>query len=104
MWRAIAGEKQSVGRTAGEALDAIAMQLGYEEGGTLIIMQSQRADEFFTQSQRARMEFLMAKWREARDRDAPLPAAEQAELQTLVEAEVRASALRAQATFDSPAS
>jgi len=102
-WRASAGDKQSVGRTAGEALDAIAAQLGDEEGGTLIIMQSQRPDEYFTVPQRERLQFLMEKWRDARDRDAELPPTEQAELEALVEAEVTASSERVNAAFAAPA-
>lgn len=37
----------------------------------------------------------MAKWRAARDTGRPLPAGEQAELETLIRAEVEASARRA---------
>ncbi|HLJ56790.1 MAG TPA: hypothetical protein VKT77_17255 [Chthonomonadaceae bacterium] len=101
-WRAIAGDKQSVGKTAGEALDAITSQLGEDEGGTLIIMQSHRPDEFFAKQQRSRLEFLMAKWRQARDCNSALPQFEQEELQTLVEAEVKASTLRAAREFGAP--
>jgi hypothetical protein len=36
-YRAVAGRKESVGRTAGEALDALTSQLVYEESGTLVI-------------------------------------------------------------------
>ena len=99
-WRAISGEMQSVGRTAGEALDAIAAQLGEEEGGTLIIMQSRRPDKFFNQDQQTRLGILMAKWRSARDRDANLPSIEQTELAALVQAEVEASTMRAKTVFD----
>src|SRR5690348_6528167 len=40
-YRAVAGNLQSVGRTAGEALDALTAQLSEEESGTLIIVQNQ---------------------------------------------------------------
>jgi hypothetical protein len=101
-WRAIAGEKQSVGRTAGEALDAITAQLNGEDDGTLIIMQSQRPDRFFTEQQQHRLELLMAKWRDARDHGTVMPSPEREELEVLVEAEVTAAALRAAAAFDTP--
>ena len=93
-WRAIAGDKQSVGRTAGEALDAIAAQLDDEAGGTLIIMQTQRPDRYFTAEERSRLEHLMANWREARDTGVELLEADQAELEALTRREVEASALR----------
>jgi predicted Zn-dependent protease with MMP-like domain len=98
-WRAIAGDKQAVGQTAGEALDAISAQLSDEDSGTLIIVQNRRPDEFFNQQQSDRPQFLMGKWREARDCDRALGAAEQAELEALVEAEVDASTKRATAAF-----
>ena len=37
-YRAVAGGKESKGRTAGEALDAIAAQFVGEEGGTLLVI------------------------------------------------------------------
>ena len=37
-YRAVAGDKESTGRTAGEALDAITLQLEDEESGMLVIM------------------------------------------------------------------
>ena len=43
-YRAVAGDKESTGRTAGEALDALTLQLEDEEGGTLVIVQNRKAD------------------------------------------------------------
>lgn len=43
-YRAVAGDKESTGRTAGEALDALASQLEDEEAGTLVIVLNRRAD------------------------------------------------------------
>jgi hypothetical protein len=100
-WRAISGDKQAVGQTAGQALDAISAQLGDQESGTLIIVQNQRPDEFFNKQQCDRLELLMAKWREARDSGRSLDASEQAELEALIESEVNASALRASASLAS---
>ena len=37
-YRAVAGERQSVGRTAGEALDALVTQLPEGEAGTIVVV------------------------------------------------------------------
>jgi hypothetical protein len=94
-YRAVAGGTQSMGRTAGEALDALATQLPEEGGGTLIIVRDLRPDRHFTAEQRRRLEQLMGRWRAARDAGEALPAAEQGELERLVDAEVQAAAERA---------
>ena len=47
-YRAIAGEVQSVGNTAGQALDALTAKLGDEETGTLLVVQHPQPDRFFT--------------------------------------------------------
>jgi hypothetical protein len=96
-YRAVAGEKQSVGRSAGEALDALTAQLSDDEAGTLIVVQGRRPDEFFTAGQQRRLLELMTEWRDARDRGAELPAELQTELDQLVDAELQASARRARA-------
>ena len=82
------------GNTAGQALDALAAQLPEAEVGTLVIVQNMRPDRFFDVDQQRRLTELMARWRAARDAGTPLPPAEQAELDALVEEEVRASAKR----------
>jgi hypothetical protein len=46
-YRAIAGDKQSVGKTAGQALDALTAQFGDIEFGTLLVIQSFCPDIFF---------------------------------------------------------
>ncbi len=96
-YRAVAGQAQSVGRTPGEALDALAAQLGEAETGTLVVVQHLRPDRFFTAEQQQRLAALMDRWRAARDGGGPWSAEEQAELDALVEAEVRAAAERAAA-------
>ncbi len=93
-YRAIAGRQQSTGKTAGEALDALTASLPEEETATLVIVQHQRADQFFTAEQQARLKELLTRWRAARDSGPGLPPAEQAELDALVEAEVRATGER----------
>ena len=54
-------------------------------------------DEFFTADQQQRLRQLMAEWRSARDCGAALSEDQQAELNDLVDAELRASASRAEA-------
>jgi hypothetical protein len=96
-YRAIAGEKHAQGKTAGEALDALTSQLSADEASTLVIVQSLRPDRFFTDIQQQRLAALMARWREQGN---TLPPAEQAELEALIAAELRASAARASALAD----
>lgn len=96
-YRAVAGTVQAVGRTAGEALDALSSQLSEEEGGTLVVVQHRRPDAFFTAAQQQRLQELMARWRAARDAGTRLAPEEQAELDALMEAELRAAAARAAA-------
>jgi hypothetical protein len=93
-FRAVSGKKQAVGRTAGEALDALTSQLDETEVGTLIVVQNLRPDSFFNAQQQQRLQELMAKWREQRDGNGSLSSAEQAELEALVDAEVRAAGSR----------
>jgi hypothetical protein len=94
-YRAIAGTKHGVGETAGQALDALTGMLSADESGTLIVVQNFHPDRFFTAQQQRRLKELMAQWRSARERGTQLSAADQAELDRLIEAEGRASAERA---------
>jgi hypothetical protein len=96
-YRAIAGDRQSVGKTAGEALDALTALLPADVSGTLVIVQQLRPDPLFTAEQQDRLQQLMARWRSARDAGAALPPGEQAELDSLVEVELRAATARATA-------
>ena len=97
LYRAIAGGCQSLARTAGAALDALTAQLPADRAGTLVVVQSQEPDEFFTAHQQERLRHLMARWRVAREAGTVLAAAEQAELEALVDAEVLAADDRAAA-------
>ncbi len=99
-YHAVAGERQSHGRTAGEALDALTTKLSEDESGTLIIVQSLRPDRFFNAARQQRLAELMELWRTARDKGEPLPVDEQAELDLLNEVELCASADRAAALSD----
>jgi hypothetical protein len=93
-YRAIAGTKHGVGETAGQALDALTGMLSADESGTLVVVQNFHPDRFFT-AQQQRLKELMAQWRSVRERGTQLSPADQAELDRLIEAEVRASAERA---------
>ena len=100
LYRAVSGAKHSQGNTAGEALDALTVQLPQDETGTLVVVQNLRPDQFFNSSQQARLAALMTRWREARDQGKTLPPDELAELTALVDAELLASAARAEALAD----
>ena len=97
-YRAVAGNRESVGRSAGEALDALASQLSDDEAGMLVVIQNMRPDGFFTAAEHHRLEELMSRWRTARDCGSSLAAEEQVELQSLVDAELDAARRRAEAT------
>lgn len=94
IYRAVAGDKQSTGKTAGEALDALTAQLEGDEFSTLLIIQSFRPDWLFTAEQQQRLSDLMNLWRTARDQGQTLPPEQQAELDKLVQAELRAATAR----------
>jgi hypothetical protein len=94
LYRAVAGDKQSTGKTAGEALDALTAQLEGDEFSTLLIIQSFRPDWFFSAEQQQRLSDLMNLWRTARDDGQTLPPEQQAELDRLVEAELKAATVR----------
>jgi len=101
IWRAIAGDKQSIGETAGEALDALTSQLSENESSSVVVIRRWQPDRFFTAAQQQRLSELMSKWRAARDSGVRLPPEEQSELESLVEAELLASAERSkQALID----
>lgn len=94
-YRAVAGDKESTGRTAGEALDALASQLEDEESGTLVIVQERKADQFFNAVQQERLTALM-QLRKA----GTLSTEEEAEMKSLVEAEIDGARRRAKALLD----
>ncbi len=97
VFRAISGRHQSIGKTPGEALDALTSQLSDEESGTLLVVQHMRPDRFFDAQQQNRLAQLMSDWRYARDRGTHYPADQQVELEQLIEAELEASTRRADA-------
>lgn len=90
-FRAVAGKKESIGRTAGEALDALTAQLDEEETGTLVIVQNRRSDKFFNASQQKRLTSLMEK-----RKTNTLSTAEETELENLIETELNGARQRAE--------
>ncbi|MDQ3747673.1 MAG: hypothetical protein M3367_01470 [Acidobacteriota bacterium] len=94
-YRAVTGNKESTGRTAGEALDALAGQLQDEETGTLVIVQNYKADRFFNVAQQKRLTELMQLRGQRR-----LSGAEETELEDLVEAELGGARQRAETLSD----
>ena len=96
-FRAVAGEVQAVGVSVGQALDALTVQLGGPAETTLVVVQPMLPDSLFTAAQQQRLAELMARWRTARDAGTSFPPEEQAELDALVQAELRAAAERSAA-------
>lgn len=90
-FRAVAGKKESVGRTVGEAIDKLTEQLSEDENGTLLVIQNQRADKFFGAEKQKRLVELMAK-----KEGQTLSAKENTELESLVEAELNGARERAE--------
>ena len=101
VYQAVAGDRQGNGNTPGEALDAITAQLGEAEASTLVVLQNNLPDAFFSEVQRTRLALLMQKLRAARDSGSVLSGEERSELDALIQSELCASALRAKAMVDS---
>src|SRR5262245_65446664 len=78
-FRAVAGSRQAVGRTMGEALDALTADWGDDIQETAVLIQRFQPDAYFTAAQYCRMQELLA-------RRATLTAAELAELEALIDA------------------
>jgi hypothetical protein len=93
-YRAIAGDKQSTGKTAGQALDSLTTQLGESDFTGMLIIQSFQPDLLFSAEQQKRLTELMNLWRITRDRGQELPTEQQIELDNLVEAELKAATKR----------
>ncbi|HZO91713.1 MAG TPA: hypothetical protein VFB38_25550 [Chthonomonadaceae bacterium] len=81
------GNLRAVGRTMGEALDALVSQWGEIPQTVPVIIQHFGPDRFFTQAQYDRMQ-------ELRTRIGTLSAEEQAELDALIDAELAATISR----------
>jgi hypothetical protein len=103
-YRAIAGDKHSIGKTAGQALDALTTQLGETEFTALLLIQNFSPDMFFSAKQQERLSELMSLWRLGRDHGLALPPELQAELDTLVEVELKAATARTAALIQQESS
>jgi len=98
-YRARWGNRQVAAETPGQALDAI-----YEMGGqgdegrtTVILLHRCGPDRFFSEREQTRLGELMSAFDDSHQGGALLSAAEETELEAMVEAELRASAERAAA-------
>jgi hypothetical protein len=87
---------QTVGRTAGEALDALNARLSDADTGTLIVVQRQQPDSYFSEVQIRRLQELM----DLSNSPQGVTIEEEAERDALIEAEFLASAQRTAALAD----
>lgn len=94
-YRAVGGHAQAAGRTAGEAVDALAARLPEEQDGTFLIVRDLRPGRFFPTEPRRHLAELMDRWKAARDAGSGLSPEEQAELERLADDEVRSAGERA---------
>jgi hypothetical protein len=94
IFRAISGEKKSIGITIGEAIDALTVQLENADKETIFIVQRFQPDEFFTAEQQNRLSELMQKLREAQAENREMNPQEKAELENLIGEELEGSAKR----------
>lgn len=94
-FRAVIGEKEFFGKTAGEALDALALDVEGEKSETIYFLQRCQPDEFFNAQQLQRLSHLMEKLHEAEAESKQLSADERAELEQLIDEELDASGKRA---------
>jgi hypothetical protein len=99
-FHAVSGGKSSLGRTRGEALDAISTQLADEQDSTLVVVQSFRPDRYFSADQQRRLTELLDITSVASQQDKDLSDSERTELNALVELELRAAGQRAAALAD----
>jgi regulator of protease activity HflC (stomatin/prohibitin superfamily) len=86
-FRAIAGQRQSIGRTMGEALDALTADWGNDIQETTVLIQRFQPDPYFTQAQYDRMQALLV-------RRTALTVAEREELEALIDTELEATVAR----------
>lgn len=90
-YRAVAGRKESIGRTIGEAIDKLTAQLSEEESGTMVVIQNRRADKFFDAFEQKRLMELTEKRKLQ-----TLSGKEEIELEKLVEVELNGAKKRAE--------
>ena len=98
IYRAICGSYQVIGQTPGQALDRLEAELAAEPvvGETLVILQRFRPDDLFTATQQQRLRELMDQFQSAIAQGEQLDSTLQAELESLVAAELEANIQRSQ--------
>lgn len=89
-FRAIAGHRQSTGRTMGEALDSLVAEWGEDLPEAAVLIQRFQPDVHFTEAQHQRMQELLT-------RRTSLNPSERTELETLIDAELDATVARTDA-------
>ena len=57
-YRAVAGDQRSIGKTAGQALDALTAQLEHAEVGGLLFIQGFQSDAWFPATQQRLAEWM----------------------------------------------
>src|SRR5438045_2712235 len=92
MYRAIAGNRQDVGATRGEALDTLIAERDPNEPETVILIERFEPDVFFTEKQQQRKRALMGK-------HPVLTPEERMELESLLDAELDATIARTRPPF-----
>ncbi|NEO84745.1 MAG: hypothetical protein F6J87_10895 [Spirulina sp. SIO3F2] len=78
-YQAISGDRYAIGKTAGEALDALNDQLPDLSCAPLMLFQSFQGDRFFNATQKHCLAELMQQWRNARDQSQALEMQQQRE-------------------------
>jgi hypothetical protein len=101
LYRAASGDRQSTGKTAGAALDALTAQMETQQIEGFLLLRNHQPDRlgalrdrFFTAQQQQRLTELMSLWRTARDVGDSFSPDLQSELDALIEAELDATAAR----------
>lgn len=94
-YKAVFGRHHAVGATPGAALDALEHDLP-ADSGTVVILQRFKPDRYFDDLQQARLTDLMARLQVSRLQGRDLAPHEMAELEVLIERELRATALRSE--------
>jgi len=91
VYRAVEGDRYSIGRTPGQALDALGSEVTGADNGTFLVSRLGTPDRFFTYTQQERLADLMSRWKSPQQGEAGLTPDEFAELEDLVQAELQAT-------------
>lgn len=97
VYRAISDGWHAAGATAGAALDALEALLPDDMNAAAILIQRFTPDTFFAEAEQARLQVLMEQLQLAKAEGHELAPVEMLELEDLINAELRATVLRAEA-------